>query len=285
MAGFLIGDAEQEAMTGLPYMLIALYLYLRKHMDYSSGIVGRSRGISYQSLSEALYIEPHSGIKGGSPHRSAIRRALESLERAGLLKRSNNQKLLIFKLPLAQVGLITPKKPDTNPTQETDTPRASPVKAKSNKADIPKTAEPDIHQVSGNTVNLTTTTEILNIVASSSIHPLIFSNRIHEDSKPALERQLKGFAPEVQQELLDELAGYIERGKVQVTHEALMHGLCKSAKQGIFNPAYASKIRAKRLTPEKPAIPVLPPKATPDQKAKGREKMNDVMRVLKGGKA
>ncbi len=278
----LISDSEFAALQGLPYMLTALYLYLRRYMDYQTGVVGRSRGISYQSLSEALYIEPHSGIKGGSPHRSAIRRALESLERAGLLRRSSNPKLLIFKLPLALQDKSGLKKPDTNPTQEPDTAKPAPVKAQRHKADTAKQAKPDTPPVSGVTVNKTTTTEILTSNASSSSPGLIFSNRIHEGSRAGLERMLQGFALDMQQELLDELAGYIERGKVQSTHEALLHGMVKAAKQGLFNPSYAGKVKAKREQPERPAV-ALPPAATAEQKAVGREKMKSVMKVLKGG--
>jgi len=53
-------------------------------VDYKTGLVGIRRGVSYQSLKEALYIEPHPGIQSGSPGKDQLRRALNGLEKAGL---------------------------------------------------------------------------------------------------------------------------------------------------------------------------------------------------------
>src|SRR5690606_40713595 len=88
MPAFQINDDEREALRGLPMLAREVYVFgIRPFMDYASGIVGVKRRISYQSISEELYVEPHQGIKGGSPTVNELRRAIQWLERAGLVTR------------------------------------------------------------------------------------------------------------------------------------------------------------------------------------------------------
>lgn len=55
-----VTDEELSALRGLPHLQQLLYLTgIKPYVDYRTGIVGISRGISYQSLAEELYIEPH----------------------------------------------------------------------------------------------------------------------------------------------------------------------------------------------------------------------------------
>ncbi|HBD9356238.1 TPA: Vir protein, partial [Legionella pneumophila] len=70
---------------------------IKPYVDYKTGIVGIRRGISYQSLSEALYIEPHSGIKSGSPSKDQLRRALKGLEKAGLIQIQSWERKLVLR--------------------------------------------------------------------------------------------------------------------------------------------------------------------------------------------
>lgn len=81
-----------------PHLQQLLYLRgIRPYVDYQTGIVGLKRGVSYQSFAESLYIEPHQGIKSGSPSKDQLRRALKGLEKAGLLEiRSLERKLVFF---------------------------------------------------------------------------------------------------------------------------------------------------------------------------------------------
>lgn len=97
MANMIINQRELSALSGLPYLQQLVYLRgLRPYVDYQSGLVGIKRGISYQSISEELYIEPHPGIQSGSPSKDQIRRALKSLERIGLIEiQSQEWKLII----------------------------------------------------------------------------------------------------------------------------------------------------------------------------------------------
>ncbi|WP_262337374.1 hypothetical protein [Legionella genomosp. 1] len=67
-----INPQELSALAGLPYVQQVAYLTgIRPYMDRKTLIVGGvKRRISYQSLSEALYVEPHQGItNSGSPSR------------------------------------------------------------------------------------------------------------------------------------------------------------------------------------------------------------------------
>ncbi len=62
--GIHLNDEELLALTGLPDIHIRLYIFgIRRYMDYTNGVVGVKRRISYQSLSEVLYIEPIRGVK------------------------------------------------------------------------------------------------------------------------------------------------------------------------------------------------------------------------------
>ncbi|OCH99158.1 Vir protein [Legionella jamestowniensis] len=98
MEFIIITHQELSALSGLPYIQQLTYLQgIKPYIDYKTGIVGIRRGISYQSLSEALYIEPHSGIKSGSPSKDQLRRALRGLEKAGLIQIQSWERKLVLR--------------------------------------------------------------------------------------------------------------------------------------------------------------------------------------------
>lgn len=112
MVGIIINDNELSALNGLPYIQQLLYLRgIKPYMDYRTGITGLTRGISYQSLGEALYIEPHSGIKSGSPSKDQIRRAINGLEKAGLIQIQSLEWKLVFQCVLATSDISNQNKP------------------------------------------------------------------------------------------------------------------------------------------------------------------------------
>lgn len=248
---FILQDKELEALTGVDYMLYVIYLHLRQHMDYASGIVGIKRGISYQSISEALYIEPRAGVKGGSPHKSSIRRALDQLEKTGIIRRGNNPDNLVFKLPFAVTDKNGLKKADTNPTPHPDTVKALSNKAHKTQADTPKNRKADTPPLSDKNIHITTTTEnkLLstdqNLTAGSSSN-LIFSKTLDQETKQGMSNIIKGFDIDTQQLLLDEVQGYIELKKIQSTPQALLIGLVERCKVGAFIPNYAIKVQQRR---------------------------------------
>lgn len=118
-----INSQELSALMGLPHIQQSAYLLgIRPYMDRKTFLVGVKRGISYQSLSEALYVEPHQGIvQSGSPSRQQLRRIVYALERAGLVEIQSFDKKLILKCCLADSNYSVQNKPDTNPTQQPNT--------------------------------------------------------------------------------------------------------------------------------------------------------------------
>lgn len=102
MPSFQINDDEREALRGLPMLAREIYVFgLRPFMDFSTGIVGIKRGVSWKSIAEELYVEPHQGIKGGEASEKELRRALVWLQKAGLLSQNQAERRLVFELLLA----------------------------------------------------------------------------------------------------------------------------------------------------------------------------------------
>lgn len=119
-----INSQELSALAGLPYVQQVAYLIgIRPYMDRKTFIVGGvKRRISYQSLSEALYVEPHQGItNSGSPSRQQLRRIIKGLEKAGLIQIQSADMHLILKCLLANSDIPDQNKPDTKPTQQSGT--------------------------------------------------------------------------------------------------------------------------------------------------------------------
>lgn len=120
---FIINDRELSALRGLSYLQQITYLTgIRPYMDRSTLLVGVKRRISYQSLAEALYIEPVPGVPSkGSPGRQQLRRALKSLEQQGLICSQSVGKQLIVKCLLATGNKCVQNQADTRPTLQGDT--------------------------------------------------------------------------------------------------------------------------------------------------------------------
>lgn len=130
MATFQINDDEWCALSGLPLLAREVYFVLRRHMDFSTGITGLKRKVSLKAITEELYVEPHQGMKEQQLSEQQIRRALDWLEKRGLIKRdksfnkSNRQS--VFKLILATRDYSVKNKADSNPTKQAD---SNPTKA------------------------------------------------------------------------------------------------------------------------------------------------------------
>lgn len=116
MRKIVISYRELSALLGLPFLQRLLYLQgLRPYVDYQTGVVGVKRGISYQSIAEILFVEPHSGIQGGSPSKDQLRRALRNLEKAGLIEIQSYEKKLILKCLLLDLHQFAQNKLAINP--------------------------------------------------------------------------------------------------------------------------------------------------------------------------
>lgn len=123
MSFLFVNTDELSALMGLPHVQQLTYLLgIRPYMDRNTFLVGVKRKISYQSLSEVLYVEPHQGFEcSGSPSRQQLRRIIYALERAGLVEIQSIGKQLILKCLLANSDLSVQNKPDTNPTHQPNT--------------------------------------------------------------------------------------------------------------------------------------------------------------------
>ena len=117
---FLINNNELGALYGLSHIQQLAYLRaIRPHMDVKTGLVGVKRRISYQSISEQLFVEPHPGIKTTPIYsRAQLRRAIAGLERAGLICLQSEGLQLILKCQLATLGYFVQNKAVTNPSQQ-----------------------------------------------------------------------------------------------------------------------------------------------------------------------
>ena len=112
---------ELAALAELPYIQRVVYLMgIRPYMDRQTCIVGIKRKISYQSLREMLYVGPIAGVKTGSPSHQQMKRAVKSLERAGLVEIQSTERNLILKCTLATLDKIVQKQDDPRPTAYTD---------------------------------------------------------------------------------------------------------------------------------------------------------------------
>lgn len=93
----------------------SLYLYLRHHMDYDSGVVGKTRKISYQGIAENLEFIPDIGSTEPSfkPSRDQIKRLLNKIIRRGWVEPLHNKNntgpvRMIFRLVLASADSVRP---------------------------------------------------------------------------------------------------------------------------------------------------------------------------------
>lgn len=99
---------------GYPFAVLIYLLELRIHMNFRTGVVGAERRISLKGLCELLERQKKKGSHWGEkkPDKDFVRRQLKALERYGLLERLPKERdldPLLFRLPLADTGLIRPQ--------------------------------------------------------------------------------------------------------------------------------------------------------------------------------
>lgn len=149
----VITDDELDALQGLPLGAQLIYIReLRRHADYATGVVGRSRRISWQGLREVLEVEPRPGIARDIPSKDQVRRLVDHLVRQGLVELVSDMaaKQLIMLLPMALTDKSVQKKPATNPPQTRHSkPATSPTGCEANNgagfADFPNEYPPQNH--------------------------------------------------------------------------------------------------------------------------------------------
>jgi hypothetical protein len=119
---FILNTEELALLYGLPHIQQLLYLRgIRPYMDVKTGLVGIKRRISYQSISEQLYVEPHQGIKSQSFSRDQLRRAVSGLARAGVITVQSEGMQLILKCESATRDYSVSNKAAINPPRKSTT--------------------------------------------------------------------------------------------------------------------------------------------------------------------
>ena len=288
-----ITDQEQDALRGADYSLTVLYIYIKQFMDYKTGVVGYARRISYQGMSEALYIEPRPGVKGGSPHMSSIRRMVYQLLKCKILVKDRAD-TLVFKCPLAGVENHVQNKADRKSTPIVDSVKPSQQQATAPKADRPKKAKADIPHLSLNPISKSSSSMVESVLQevcqqTDDDDKLIFDKSLHTDITQKMCDLVQGFKKEKQQELIDELSYYISKKKISASPLALFIAMVKQAKNGAFIAANAHSIKKLRENQKASAIEKPKEVQTLEQKemnkSKGRLAMASVHDILKGKKS
>lgn len=75
---------------------------------------------------------------------------------------------------------------------------------------------------------------------------LVFPKGLSEAERSSARRQLAGFPEALAQQLLDELAGRMAAGAIQVAPLAYLRGLVRRARQGRFTPELALRVSDQR---------------------------------------
>lgn len=285
-----IEEHELDALRGADYVLTSLYIYLKQHMDYKTLVVGQQRRISYQSISEALHIEPRQGVKGSTPSKPSIRRMIDQLVKLGLIAK-HKLDTLVFKCKLATAHFYDQEKVGRGVIPNPDTPRTAPAQVKTEKADTPKKAKADTpHYVTNTISNTTTTNKVLSSDQTanncSSSNKLIYPKTLDPETIKAFDLLIAPFDTETRQQLIDEVQGYIDHKKIQTTPTALLNALVGRCNAGTFIANYAIKVRNARKQrikqAEKPNEPQ--PAIIKKDKEKNAAKMAEVMKLFKRGK-
>jgi len=294
-----IDERELDILRGVDHSLTALYLYMKQFVDFETGVLGYSRRISYQSMSEALYVEPRQGVKATTYSKPVIKRMVTQLIKLSLITKDRKD-TLVFKLLFAQTDFSARKKavrgtiphPDT-PSNQNNADNSNTCEAENQKADTPKKAKAVTPHLSPNNNTITTTTRQLQHCAelTGSSSDLIFPKPTDPKTREVMQKLIGGFDTETQQELLDEVQGYIDLKKVQSTPTALLKGLVDRCKLGSYTQNYAIKVKTTREAREKEQKASLEKKqaanVTTEQReqsrARGREAMSNVRQLLKKG--
>ncbi|RKF33376.1 hypothetical protein [Paraburkholderia fungorum] len=255
MASIKLCEAEMQALYGLGYEAIALYVMaIRPRMDFATGMVGIAPRISWQALREWIYVEPRQGVKATVPSIEAIRRIARQLEKAGLLRCESTEKNLVFRTLLAETDSCVQKKADRKPTGQADTRKPSAVKAQRPETDRVQSAKADTHPVSGealtNTSSATTYVSRGDEAKGGGGVALIWPENLEINKRAAMTTLMGGLASDLKQQILDEWQGAIQAGGIRYPAK-FFASMINDAKSGVFMPEHAGRVSAGRETRKK----------------------------------
>ena len=244
--GLSLTGPEVELLYGLPHLAQVLFLAIRLRMDYRTGTVGVRPDISWFALSEALYVEPGPGMRGGRPSPDQVRRAARWLVKSGLVQMRSieAQRKLIFFLPLSKRDFFAQSKAASKPPDQA----ARPAQRENNpKPARPSNPKPATHPDSVSNHN--NYAEVGGFsVDSFEVSPALRA------VEPQLRNELKRHpgAFDQAQAALDELAYAQTKGAIQKGPIPYFRAILKSIEAGTFTrtapPGNAP--RRARSTPE-----------------------------------
>jgi len=228
-------------LDGLPYAAIALYLCLRRRMDFATGLVGTTVGISWQAIREDMYVESHRGPGNTAVgSRFSLLRVVAWLKRAGLVEMRSNadQRQLVFRLPKAYTRSRVLQKPAPNPHLK---PHVNSERRYPQKPARSETPKPAPHPETGVINQAAAGTDgYLEIDAAELVFP--------PGTSTAQQRAFGAIGTKHQlsrdqlQLLLDELAGIGRKGAIR-NGSALLDRLALQLKAGEFFGARADQER------------------------------------------
>ena len=255
--GLSLTGPEVELLYGLPHLAQVLFLAIRLRMDYRTGTVGVRPEISWFALSEALYVEPGPGMRGGRPSPDQVRRASRWLVKAGLVQMRSReaQRKLIFFLPLSKRDFFAQSKPASNPP---DHPARPLHRENSTKPARPSNPKPATHPVTVSNHN--------NYAEAGgfSVDSLQVSPSLRDVDRQ-LRNELKKHPGtfDQAQAALDELAYALAKGAIQKGPVPYFRAILRSIEAGTFTRTETPGIapRRARSTQDQQTEPE-PPRAT-----------------------
>lgn len=277
----LLNEFEIDALAGLPYAVICCYVMaIRPRMNYVTGMVGVTPFISWQALTEWLYVEPAPGIKGESPSRWAVMRMAHQLERAGLLRSCSNicNQQLIFELPLATRYSHVQNKAATKPQplpashlQRDNTPKAARGEKAKAAIHLSTPVPPTNHHYHNNDVSYT------GLIWPAGLTPI--------ESRAILALLEKSKLNGTAQLVLDELEGAM-RSKGVGNKVGYARALIERAQRGEFTPEkghLAANARAQRAAVDLARQAATDAPVEKSDLARGRAALKQIRSTLRKG--
>jgi len=250
-AAIRLGLRELEALAGLPFVSVALYvLGLRPRMNYADGWVGRNPRLSWQALSEWCRQESRQGVPEIKLDRWALDRAVGHLERAGLVRRPpvrGQRDPIVFFMPLAERDSSVRKNPAPNPAH-------NPARA-AHRENTPNPAHshtPNPAHHPGDRITVVTAAAALDV--SSAAADLIAPQSLSATAQSnciARVQHLNGSAQRVLDELAGAIADHARQGNPIKFPVRYLQKIIEQASTPTWSPAWADSIAERRLAEER----------------------------------
>ena len=265
MAAIRLSDRELEALHGLPFAAVSLYvLAIRQRMDYATGIAGEHPRLSYQALSEWCRVESRQGVAEERLSRHQLARLLAQLERAGLIRRRPSRSPgdhLVFRCPMADRDSSVRKNPAQNPAQVSAQNPAQ-VSHRGEGANPAQVSAQNPAHHPGVPVSMETSSSSSTIVGGrpgaddddddkpkGNDNDLVVPGSLSPSQQAAARRQVAGLNGRAQA-ALDELAGYLDiahqAGKPIRSPLRYLQRIVEQAQGPGWEPAQASRIAEAR---------------------------------------